>query len=122
MGTAHSGGAVALASGNHVLMFENAIYSVISPEGCASILWRSAEHAKDAAEALRLTAADLLKLGVVDEIIAEPLGGAHRDPAAALKGLGEAIEAALQPYLQQTGDALKARRRAKFIAIGDKRL
>jgi acetyl-CoA carboxylase carboxyl transferase subunit alpha len=122
VGEGGSGGAVALASGNHVLMFENAIYSVISPEGCASILWRSAEHAKDAAEALRLTAADLLKLGVVDEIIAEPLGGAHRDPAAALKGLGEAIEAALQPYLQQTGDALKAGRRAKFIAIGDKRL
>lgn len=122
VGEGGSGGAVALASGNHVLMFENAIYSVISPEGCASILWRSAEHAKDAAEALRLTAADLLKLGVVDEIIAEPLGGAHRDPATALKGLGEAIEAALQPYLQQAGDALKAGRRAKFIAIGDKRL
>ena len=122
IGEGGSGGAVALAAGNHVLMFENAVYSVISPEGCASILWRSAEHAKDAAEALRMTAADLLKLGVIDDIVAEPLGGAHRDPAIALTSLGDAIENALQPYLQQSGEALKAGRRAKFIAIGDKGL
>ncbi|MGB1007211.1 MAG: acetyl-CoA carboxylase carboxyltransferase subunit alpha, partial [Thalassobaculaceae bacterium] len=87
VGEGGSGGAVALAAGDHVMMLENAVYSVISPEGCASILWRSAANAQEAAEALRMTAKDLLKLGVIDEIVPEPLGGAHRDPAAALRAL-----------------------------------
>src|SRR6201996_4735353 len=84
VGEGGSGGAVALASANRVLMFEHAVYSVISPEGCASILWRTAEKAADAADAMKITAQDLEKLGVVDRIVPEPLGGAHRDPAAAI--------------------------------------
>src|SRR5579872_3727480 len=81
IGEGGSGGAIALAAGNVVLMLEHAVYSVISPEGCASILWRSAENAQDAAEALRLTAQDLLRLGIIDQVVPEPLGGAHRRPA-----------------------------------------
>ena len=91
VGEGGSGGAVALAAGDYVMMLENAVYSVISPEGCASILWRSAANAQEAAEALRMTAKDLLKLGVIDEIVSEPLGGAHRDPAAALTALSDAV-------------------------------
>ena len=89
IGEGGSGGAIAIASGNHVIMFEHAVYSVISPEGCASILWRSAERAQDAAEAMKLTAQDLQKLGVVDEVVPEPLGGAHRQPIEALDALGD---------------------------------
>ncbi len=118
LGEGGSGGAVALAAGNHVLMLEHAIYSVISPEGCASILWRSAEHAKDAAEALKLTAQDLERLGVIDEIVAEPLGGAHRDPEAALDALGDAVHEALGALLKQDGGQLRADRRDKFLKIG----
>ena len=84
IGEGGSGGAIALAAGNTVLMLEHAIYSVISPEGCASILWRDAEHAQEAAEALRLTAQDLQRLGVIDRIVPEPLGGAHRAPGEAI--------------------------------------
>jgi acetyl-CoA carboxylase carboxyl transferase subunit alpha len=91
IGEGGSGGAIALAAGNAVLMFEHAIYSVISPEGCASILWRDAAQAPVAAEAMRITAQDLKKLGLIDEIVHEPLGGAHRDPDAALAALGAAI-------------------------------
>jgi len=118
IGEGGSGGAVALAAGNRVLMFEHAIYSVISPEGCASILWRDREHAKDAAEALRLTAQDLLRFGVIDEIVPEPLGGAQRLPQQAIAALGEAIEAALRPLLALEGKALRAQRREKFLAMG----
>src|SRR5699024_5740562 len=90
VGEGGSGGAVALASANRVLMFEHAVYSVISPEGCASILWRTAEKAPQAAEAMKLTAQDLAALSVIDRIVPEPMGGAHRDPAGAAKVLGEA--------------------------------
>ena len=91
VGEGGSGGAVAIAAANRVLMFEHAVYSVISPEGCASILWRTADKAAEAAEAMKITAADLQALGVVDRIVAEPLGGAHRDPRAAIGALKGAI-------------------------------
>jgi acetyl-CoA carboxylase carboxyl transferase subunit alpha len=122
IGEGGSGGAIALASGNRVLMLEHAIYSVISPEGCASILWRSAANAQDAAEALKLTAQDLLKLGVIDQIVAEPLGGAHRDKGAAIVAAGEAIDTALRPLLELDGPALKKQRREKFLAMGNRGL
>jgi acetyl-CoA carboxylase carboxyl transferase subunit alpha len=118
IGEGGSGGAIALASGNTVLMFEHAIYSVISPEGCASILWRDSAQAPLAAEAMRITATDLRKLGLIDEIVAEPVGGAHREPEAAIKSLGDAIERALTPLRTQTPEALKAGRRDKFLAMG----
>ncbi len=101
-------------------MLEHAIYTVISPEGCASILWRDAAHAQEAAEGLRLTAQDLLRLGVIDRIVAEPLGGAHRLPAEAIAALGEAIEEALRPLHGQDGASLRDGRRRKFLAIGSK--
>ena len=97
IGEGGSGGAIALAAGDTVLMLEHAIYSVISPEGCASILWRDAGQAQEAAEALRLTAQDLLRLGVIDRIVPEPLGGAHREPRAAIAALGDALDEALRP-------------------------
>jgi acetyl-CoA carboxylase carboxyl transferase subunit alpha len=118
IGEGGSGGAIALAAGNTVLMLEHAIYSVISPEGCASILWRDAENAQDAAEALRLTAQDLLRLGIVDAIVPEPLGGAHRLPQQAIASAGEAIEAALRPLLGADGAVLRRQRREKFLAMG----
>jgi acetyl-CoA carboxylase carboxyl transferase subunit alpha len=118
IGEGGSGGAIALAAGNSVLMLEHAIYSVISPEGCASILWRNGENARDAAEALRLTAQELLRLGVIDTIVTEPLGGAHRAPADAIKEVGGAIEASLPPLLALDGGALRERRREKFLAMG----
>src|ERR1700722_11097599 len=99
IGEGGSGGAIALAAGNAVLMLENATYSVISPEGCASILWRSADKAADAAEALRLTAQDLMRMAIVDSVVAEPLGGAHRDPPTAVAATGDAVHAALAPLL-----------------------
>ncbi len=118
IGEGGSGGAIALAAGNTVLMFEHAVYSVISPEGCASILWRDATQAPLAAEAMRLTAQDLKKLGLIDEIIPEPLGGAHREPEVALAALGDAIAAALTPMIPMTREALRAKRRDKFLAMG----
>jgi len=118
IGEGGSGGAIALAAGNTVLMLEHAIYSVISPEGCSSILWRSAEHAPDAAEALRLTAEDLQRLGIIDRIVAEPLGGAQRAPKEAIEQLGEAIEEALRPLLALAGSTLRLQRREKFLAMG----
>jgi acetyl-CoA carboxylase carboxyl transferase subunit alpha len=118
IGEGGSGGAIALASGNTVLMFEHAIYSVISPEGCASILWRDAAQAPVAAEAMRITAQDLKKLGLIDEIVPEPVGGAHRDPAAALAALGDAIAQALAPLSGLTPESLRAKRREKFLAMG----
>jgi acetyl-CoA carboxylase carboxyl transferase subunit alpha len=118
IGEGGSGGAVALAVGNRVLMLEHAIYSVISPEGCASILWRDREHTKDAAEALRLTAQELLRLAVIDEIVPEPLGGAHRLPQQAIAALGEAIDASLGPLLAIDGPTLRRERREKFLGMG----
>ena len=122
VGEGGSGGAVALAAGDYVMMLENAVYSVISPEGCASILWRSAANAQEAAEALRMTAKDLLKLGVIDEIVSEPLGGAHRDPAAALTELSDAVAGALATYGDRPAETLKADRRRKFIGLGGRSL
>lgn len=118
IGEGGSGGAIALATGNTVLMLEHSIYSVISPEGCASILWRSGEAAKDAAEALRLTAQDLHKLGVIDDVIAEPLGGAHRSPEAAIDALADKIEASLKVQSLVEGGVLRARRRDKYLEMG----
>ena len=118
VGEGGSGGAVAIAAANRVLMLENAIYSVISPEGCASILWRTADKASDAAEAMKVTAADLKSLGVVDRIVPEPLGGAHRDPEAACAALHDAIVEELDRLAQLDPAALRAQRRAKFLAIG----
>ena len=118
IGEGGSGGAIALAVANRVLMLEHSIYSVISPEGCASILWRSGEKAEEAANALKLTAADLLGLGVIDQLIDEPVGGAHRDPAATVVALGDAIEAALDDLVGIPPGELKSRRREKFMKIG----
>ncbi|EDP67024.1 Acetyl-CoA carboxylase alpha subunit [alpha proteobacterium BAL199] len=118
IGEGGSGGAVALAVGNRVLMFEHAVYSVISPEGCASILWRSGEFTKDAAEALKMTAQDLERLGVIDAIVPEPLGGAHRNPKVALSSLGKAIGEALDDLAKRDGGQLRIERRDKFLAMG----
>jgi len=118
VGEGGSGGAVALAAANRVLMFEHAIYSVISPEGASSILWRGPEKAADAAEAMKITAQDLEKLSVVDRIVPEPVGGAQRDPAAAIAALGEAIGEELAALEGQAPGALLEQRRAKFLAIG----
>ncbi|TVV71850.1 acetyl-CoA carboxylase carboxyltransferase subunit alpha [Sphingomonas solaris] len=118
VGEGGSGGAVALAAANRVLMFEHAVYSVISPEGCASILWRTGEKAADAAEAMKITAADLKRLGVIDRIVAEPVGGAHRDRAAAIAALGAALADELVQLADTPRDELRAARRAKFLAIG----
>jgi len=122
IGEGGSGGAIALAAGNTVLMLEHAIYSVISPEGCASILWRDGEHAQDAAEALRLTAQDLQRLGVVDRIVPEPLGGAQRAPKEAVDQLGEALDEALRPLLALDRVTLRLQRREKFLAMGSRGL
>jgi acetyl-CoA carboxylase carboxyl transferase subunit alpha len=118
IGEGGSGGAIALAAANRVLMLEHAVYSVISAEGCASILWRDADHAKTAAQALRLTADDLKALGVIDEIIAEPLGGAHRNHQEAIDAAGNVLAAALAPLLAIAGPELCRLRRERFLAIG----
>ncbi len=118
IGEGGSGGAIALATGNKVLMLEHAIYSVISPEGCASILWRDAAQAAQAAEALKLTATDLKALHLVDEVVIEPLGGAHRDPEATIHAVGNCIETYLRPLLGLDPAALRAQRREKFLAMG----
>ena len=122
VGEGGSGGAVAFATANRVAMLEHSIYSVISPEGCASILWKDADKMREAAEALRLTAQDLLKLGVIDRIVPEPLGGAHRDRAAALNSVGQAIMALLSEFDGQDADAVRAARRKKFLGMGAKGL
>ncbi len=118
IGEGGSGGAIALAAGDRILMLEHAIYSVISPEGCASILWRDAAQANLAAEALRLTAEDLLRLRIVDQIVPEPLGGAQRDKAATLQAVGVAVNAALIELAGMDGANLRAKRREKFLAMG----
>jgi len=118
VGEGGSGGAIAIAAANRVLMFEHAVYSVISPEGCASILWRTADKAPDAAEAMKITAADLHALGVVDRIVNEPLGGAHREPEAAIGALKGALIEELDGCGELGPDEIRAQRRAKFLAIG----
>jgi acetyl-CoA carboxylase carboxyl transferase subunit alpha len=118
LGEGGSGGAVALAAGNQVLMMEHAVYSVISPEGCASILWRTSDKAADAAEAMKVTAQHLKELGVIDKIVVEPLGGAHRAPGEAVMALGDAIEAALDDLEGVSPEGLRQARRAKFLAMG----
>lgn len=122
IGEGGSGGAIALAVANAVLMLEHSVYSVISPEGCASILWRDGAEAKTAAEALKLTAQDLLQLGVIDRVIAEPVGGAHRAPGNAIAAVGDAIESALVGFQGLDGAVLKAKRREKFLDMGKKGL
>jgi len=122
IGEGGSGGAIALAAGNCVLMFEHAIYSVISPEGCASILWRSGEHAQEAAEALRITSDHMKTLGVIDAIVPEPLGGAHRDQTAAISSLGTVCFEKLHSMQSMDSAALIADRSDKYLAMGDKAL
>jgi acetyl-CoA carboxylase carboxyl transferase subunit alpha len=118
IGEGGSGGAVALAAANVVLMLEHAVYSVISPEGCASILWRNNEQAAEAADALKLTAQDLKRLDVIDDIIAEPMGGAHRGAAEAIENVGKALDAALESFTGVERGAIKAKRRQKFLDMG----
>lgn len=118
IGEGGSGGAIALAAGDRVLMLEHSIYSVISPEGCASILWRDGEQAQAAAQALKLTAGDLKELGVIDEVIMEPLGGAHRSPEEAIDAVGDALERMLIELVNLDGDTLRRQRREKFLRMG----
>ncbi|MFO1202762.1 MAG: acetyl-CoA carboxylase carboxyltransferase subunit alpha [Tabrizicola sp.] len=122
IGEGGSGGAVAFATANRVAMLEHSIYSVISPEGCASILWKDAEKMREAAEALRLTAQDLQKLGIIDRIVKEPLGGAQRSPKEAVEAVGKAIEAMLAELSGKKPEALVKDRRQKFIDMGSKGL
>lgn len=117
-GEGGSGGAIALAVANEVLMLEHAIYSVVTPEGCASILWRSADRKQDAAAAQKLTAQDLKALQIIDCIIPEPLGGAQRSPKSAITATGDAIEKALKNYLNDSPEGLHNHRRQKFLTMG----
>ena len=119
VGEGGSGGAIALASGNRVLMFEHAVYSVISPEGCASILWRTAEKASDAATAMQVTAQSLLALGVIDRIVPEPMGGAHRHPGTAIGALKDALIAELAELSLLDRGALRRQRADKFLTMGN---
>jgi acetyl-CoA carboxylase carboxyl transferase subunit alpha len=118
IGEGGSGGAIALGAGDRILMLEHAVYTVISPEGCASILWRDPTQAATAAEALRLTADDLKRLRLIDTVIPEPLGGAQRDPAAMVAAVGDALALALAPLVDLNGAVLRARRREKFLEMG----
>ncbi len=118
IGEGGSGGAVAVASANRVLMLEHAIYSVISPEGAASILWRDSAKARDAATSMKITAQDLLQLGIIDGIVAEPVGGAHRDPETAMQRVSEALELALLDFDSIDGSAIRTQRQEKFLSIG----
>jgi len=122
IGEGGSGGALAIASADRVYMLENSIYSVISPEGCASILWRNSANAQDAAEAMKVTAADLKRLDVIDEVIPEPMGGAHRAPDETIDSVGKVIAAALGELSQYDPDTLRRRRQDKFLAMGKKGL
>jgi len=118
IGEGGSGGAIALAVGDAVLMLEHSVYSIISPEGCAAILWKDAAQAPAAAEALRLTAEDLKRLALIDVVVAEPMGGAHRAPAEAMAAVGVAVAAALAPLVALDGATLRSRRRQKFLDMG----
>ena len=122
IGEGGSGGAVAMATANWLIMLEHSIYSVISPEGCASILWKNAEKMQDAADALRLTAQDLEKLGVADRVVAEPPGGAQRDRPAVIRAVGEALADTLRGFDGMAPDQVRAERRRKFIEMGSKGL
>jgi acetyl-CoA carboxylase carboxyl transferase subunit alpha len=118
IGEGGSGGAIALATANRVLMLEHAIYSVISPEGAASILWRDTTKAQDAATGMKITAEDMERFGVIDRIVAEPAGGAHRDPTAAVAATAEAVAAAFHELAGLDAEAIRRQRREKFLAIG----
>jgi acetyl-CoA carboxylase carboxyl transferase subunit alpha len=118
IGEGGSGGAIAIATGNTVMMLEHAVYSVISPEGAASILWRDPARSKDAAAALKITAQDLKRLGVIDEIIPEPQGGAHRQPSKAIANVADAIARTLKSFSGVSSDVLRTQRREKFLGIG----
>ncbi len=118
IGEGGSGGAIAIATGNRVYMLEHAVYSVISPEGCASILWRSSAQAKDAANALKITAQDMLQLGLIDAIVSEGLGGAHRNRDLAINNVADMIESGLRQMDGMDADSLRAQRREKFLAMG----
>ena len=118
VGEGGSGGAIAVAAANRVLMLEHSVYAVISPEGCASILWRTADKAADAAEAMRVTAADLQQLGVIERIVPEPVGGAHRDPGETVASLGAAIAGELDSFDGMSGEEIRAQRRSKYLTIG----
>ncbi len=118
IGEGGSGGAIAIAAADRILMLEHSIYSVISPEGCASILWRSADFAKDAARALKLTAQDLKQLGIIDAIIEEPMGGAHREPERTIDIVGDYVEKAINDLIPLDALTLKTRRRQKFLEMG----
>jgi acetyl-CoA carboxylase carboxyl transferase subunit alpha len=118
LGEGGSGGAIAIAAANRVLMLEHAVYSVISPEGAASILWRDTAKAQDAATSMKITADDLMRFAVIDEIIREPKGGAHRNPSAAIQAVGEAVTAAFQSLHHMDREAIRTHRQNKFLAIG----
>ena len=118
IGEGGSGGALALAVGNRILMLENAIYSVISPEGCASILWKDFKFAKQASRSLKMTAKDLMNLGVIDEVVPEPVGGAHRFPKETIQAVGKYIKNALTDLSKMDGDSLILQRQEKFLAMG----
>ena len=122
VGEGGSGGAVAIASCNRVIMLENAIYTVASPEASASILWRDSGRAQDAATNMKITAQDLLRFGIIDTIVSEPVGGAHRDPGAAIESTGAAIAAAFGALAGLSRDEIRAARADKFLAMGRKAL
>ncbi len=122
IGEGGSGGALAIASSDRVYMLENSVYSVITPEGCASILWRNNANAQDAAEAMKVTAADLKKLEVIDEVIPEPMGGAHRAPDETIDVVGRIVGEAIAELSKLDGDTLRERRQDKFLAMGKKGL
>ena len=117
-GEGGSGGAVALAVANNTLMLEHAIYSVISPEGCSSILWRSADNADKAAEALKLTAQDMERFKIIDEVIPEPVGGAHRNPQMAINAIGNVIEKRLDTLLSISKEEIMKQKEDKYLNIG----
>jgi acetyl-CoA carboxylase carboxyl transferase subunit alpha len=122
IGEGGSGGALAIASSDRVYMLENSVYSVITPEGCASILWRNAANAQDAADAMKVTAADLKKLDVIDDVIPEPMGGAHRAPGETIDLVGRVVSEAIAELAKLDGDTLRQRRQDKFLAMGKKGL
>ncbi len=122
IGEGGSGGALAIASSDRVYMLENSVYSVITPEGCASILWRNNANAQDAAEAMKVTAADLKKLDVIDDVIPEPMGGAHRAPDETIDLVGRVVSEAIAELAKLDGETLRQRRQDKFLAMGKKGL
>jgi acetyl-CoA carboxylase carboxyl transferase subunit alpha len=117
IGEGGSGGAIAIATANKILMLDNAVYSVISPEGCASILWRSAKFSKEAANALKITAKDLLELGIIDEIIPEPIGGAHRFREETMTSVKKAITESFKGFSKMSGEKIRDHRRNKFLEM-----